>query len=68
MQGLSHSSVFIFFQIRFIMESTRRLLGKSVSPLVYATAVEFEGFKVVMWCPVLKRECVKNSIYVNFDS
>ena len=60
--------MFIFYQVRFSTESSRRFLGKSVVPLVYGTVVEFEGSVVVIWCPVLKRDCVKNGTSLTFDS
>ena len=37
-------------------------------PLIYVTAVKFEGLEVVIWIPVLIRECVNNVIYMTFNS
>ena len=37
-------------------------------PLIYGTAVKFEGLEVVIWIPVLIRECVNNVIYMTFNS
>ena len=49
-------------------ESARVLLGMPVCLIIYGHAVEQEGYKVVVWFPVLKREFLKNRIYLSFDS
>ena len=60
--------VFIADQERFSTDLASGLLGKSVGPLVSGNAIETEISEVVISCPVLKRERVKNSTYLNFDS
>ena len=60
--------MFVFDQERFITGSARRVIGKSVCPLVYCTTVELEESEVVIRCTVLKREFSKNGTSLNFDS
>ena len=60
--------MFILDQVKFSTKYESILLGKSEGILVSGTTMEFEWYIVVVWCPVLKRECVNNRTSLNFDS